>query len=81
MNSGCIQRDAKDVGIYLALFTGPEGDSCCSTLYLPHHLDKNVTICKLKTSLSRNFAYNLQLAFRGLCQVPFYDFVANYALK
>ena len=31
---------------------------------------KKVTFCKLKTSLSRNFIYNLQ-TFRGLCQVHF----------
>ena len=32
---------------------------------------KKVTICKLKTSLRRNFVYNFQ--------VQFYDFVANSA--
>ena len=31
---------------------------------------KKVTFCKLKTSLSRNFVYNLQ-TFRGFCQVHF----------
>ena len=36
------------------------------------------TFCKLKTSLSRNFVYNLQL-FRGFCQEHFYRLVANSA--
>ena len=31
---------------------------------------KKVTFCILKTSLSRNFVYNLQ-TFRGFCQVHF----------
>ena len=41
---------------------------------------KKVTFCKLKTSLSRNFVYNLQ-TFRGFCQVNFYDSVANTLLN
>ena len=40
---------------------------------------EKVTFCTLKTSLSSNFVHNLQLAFRGLGQVYFYDFV-NSAL-
>ena len=33
---------------------------------------KKVTFCKLKTSLSRNFVYNLETeAFQGFCQVHF----------
>ena len=39
---------------------------------------KKVTFFKVKTSLSRNFVYNLQ-TFRGFCQVNFYDFFANSA--
>ena len=39
---------------------------------------KKVTFCKLKTSLRRNFVYNLQ-TFRGFRKVHFYDFVANSA--
>ena len=35
---------------------------------------KKVTFCKLETSLSRNFVYNLQ-TFRRFFQVYFYDFV------
>ena len=39
---------------------------------------KKVTFCKLKSSLNRNFVYNLQ-TFREFCQVHFYDFVADSA--
>ena len=39
---------------------------------------KKVIFCELKTSLSRNFVYNLQ-TFRGFFEVHFYDFVANSA--
>ena len=42
---------------------------------------EKVTFCTLKTSLTRNFVDDLQLAFRGLSQVHFYDFLANSALK
>ena len=65
-------------GIYLALFTDPEGDSCFSIYQISWIKMKKVTFCKLKTSLSRNFVYNLQ-TFREFCQVHFYDFVANSA--
>ena len=41
---------------------------------------KKVTFCKLKTSLSGKFVYNLQTSW-GYCQVHFYDFVANSARK
>ena len=39
VNSGDIYRDAKRRGIYLALFTDPEGDNCFK--YLPNQLNKN----------------------------------------
>ena len=39
-------------------------------------IKKEETFGKSKTSLSRNFVYNLR-TFRGCCQVHFYDFVAN----
>ena len=79
VNSGeYIHRDAKRRGMYLALFTDPEGDSCFSIYQISWIKMKKVTFCKLKTSLSRNFVYNLQ-TFRGFCQVHFYDFVANSA--
>ena len=41
---------------------------------------EKVTLCTLKTSLSWNFVHNLQLVFRRLGQVHFYDFVVNLAL-
>ena len=75
-----ISRDAKRRGIYLTLFTDPEGDSCFSIYQISWIKLKKVIFCKLKTSLSRNFVYNLQ-TFRGFCQVHFYDFVANSAWK
>ena len=73
-----IYRDAKHRGIYLALFTDPEGDSCFSVYQISWIKMKKVTFCNLKASLSRNFVYNLQ-TFRRFCQVHFYDFVANSA--
>ena len=73
-----ITPDAKRGVIYLALFTDPEGDSCFSIYQISWIKMKKVTFCKLKTSLSRNFVYNLQ-TFREFCQVHFYDFVANSA--
>ena len=65
-----IYRDTKRWGLYLALFTDPEGDSCFSIYQISWIKMKKVTFCKLKTSLSRNFVYNLQ-TFRGFCQVHF----------
>ena len=66
-----IYRDAKR-GIYLALFTDPEGDSCFSIYQIIWIKLKKVTFCKLKTSLSRNFVNNLEPeAFQGFCQVHF----------
>ena len=56
MNSG----DAKRRGIYLALFTAPEGKSCFSIYQISWIKMKKVTFCKLKAPLSRNFVYNLQ---------------------
>ena len=73
-----IYRDAKRRGIYLALFTDSEGDSCFGIYQISWIKMKKVTFGKLKTSLSRNFVYNLK-TFRGFCQVHFYDFVGNSA--
>ena len=71
MNSGgYIYQDAKSRGIYLALFTDPKGDSCFNIYEISWIKMKKVNFCKLKTSLSRNFVYNLQ-TFRGFCQVHF----------
>ena len=73
-----VYLDASRLGILLALLTDPEGDSCFSIYQISWIKMKKVTFCKLKTSLSRDFVYNLQ-TFRGFCQVHFYDFVANSA--
>ena len=73
-----VYRDAKRRGIYLALFSDLEGDSGFGIYQISWIKMKKLTFCKLKTSLSRNFVYNLK-TFRGFCQVHFYDFVANSA--
>ena len=67
-----IEQDAKRRGIYLALFTNPEGDSCFSIIF-PDQLAKNEksNFCKLKTSFSRNFVCN------NFVKCTFYNFVAN----
>ena len=75
MNSGGY---TKRRGFNLALLTDPEGDGCFGIYQISWIKIKKVTFCKLKTSLSRNFVYNLQ-TFRGFCQVHFYDFVASSA--
>ena len=75
VNSGVIYQDAEHRGIYLALFTDPEGDSSFSN-QISWIKMKKVTFCQLKMSLTRNFVYNLQ-TFRGFCQVHFS--VANSA--
>ena len=65
----------------LALFTDPKGDSCFSIYQISGiKMKKKELFCILKTSLSRKFVYNLQ-TFRGVCQVRFYDFVANSVRK
>jgi len=71
-----VELYAKRRGIYLALFTDPEGDSRFSIYHISSIKMKKVTFCKLKTSLSRNFVYNLQ-KFQGYRRVHFYDFFAN----
>ena len=81
MNSGGgIYRDVKRRGIYLALFSDPEGDSCFSIYQISWIKTKTETFCKLKTPIIWNVVYNLQ-TFRGFCQVDVYDFVANSAWK
>ena len=49
---------------------------------VPNQLDKNekVTFCKLKSPLSRNFVYNLQI-FRGFCQSAFLRFCSKFSTK
>ena len=54
----------------VALFADPEGDSCFSIYQISWIKLKKATFGKLKTSLSRNFVYNLQ-TFRRFCQVHF----------
>ena len=73
-----IYTEMRSVEVYLALFTDPEGDSCFSIYQISRIKMKKVTFCKLKTSLIRNFIYDLHTS-RGFCQVYFYDFVANSA--
>ena len=77
-----VYRDTKRRGIYLPLFTDPEGDICFSIYQISWIKMKKVINCfsKFKTSDSRKFVYNLQ-TFRGFCRVRFYDFVANSARK
>ena len=70
MNSG---RDAR-LGRHLALFTDPEGDSCFNIYQISWIKLEKVTFCKLKTSLNRNFVYNLQ-TFQEFCQVRFTIFL------
>ena len=67
-------------GIYLGLFTDPEGDSCFSIYQIIWVKMKKVTLCKLKTSLSRNLVYNLQ-TFRGFCQMQFLQFYCKFSVK
>ena len=54
-----IYPEVKRRGIYLALFTDPEGDSCFSIYQT--QLDKNEKSYLKKTSLSRNFVYNYHI--------------------
>ena len=72
MNSGNIYREAKSRGIYLALWTDPEGDSCFRIYQISWIKLKKATLCKLKTPLSRNFVHSLQ-TFRGFVKfiLPF----------
>ena len=46
--------------IYLTLFTNPQGHSCFSIYQIRWIKTQKVTFWKLKTSLSRNFVYNLR---------------------
>ena len=82
MNSGGnIYGDANRPSVHLPLFTDSEGDSCFSIYQISWiKMEKKVNFCKLKMSLSGKFVYNLQ-RFRGICQVHFYEFVANSACK
>ena len=70
-----LYRDTKRRGIYLALFTNPEGDSCFSIYQISWIKMKKVTFWKLKTPLSRNLIYNLQTF------LVFWRFCCKFSLK
>ena len=82
VNSGVvINRDAKPRGIYLALFTDPEMDSCFSIYQISWKTwKKKLLFGKLTTSLSRNFIYNLQ-TFRGILISTFLPFCCKCGMK
>ena len=42
---------------------------------------KTTTFCKLKTSLSRNFVYNLQTFQMGILSSDFYVFCCKFSMK
>ena len=69
-----IYQDAKRRGIYLVLFTDPEGIYQISWINW-----KKVNFYKLKTSLGRNFVFNLQ-TFRGFVKCIF-RFCCKFSMK
>ena len=82
VNSGVgIYRDSKRRGIYLALSTDPEGDSCFSIYQISWiKMKKSNFFVNLKRHLEESFF--LQFTnISGIFQVRFYDFVANSARK
>ena len=50
-SGGYISQDKKRQGIYLALFTDPEGDTCFSIYQISWIKMKKVTFCILKPHL------------------------------
>ena len=74
------ETQSVEVYTYLALFTDPEGDSCFSIYQINWIKTKKITFCDLKTSLSRNYVYNLQ-TFRGYCQVHYLRFCCKFSMK
>ena len=68
-----IYGDAKRRGIYLALFTDPEGIYQISWINW-----KKVNFYKLKTSLGRIFVF-LFTNISGILSSAYFDFVANSA--
>ena len=64
-----IHGEPKRRGLYLALFTYPEGDSCFSIYHITWTKMKKVTFCKLKTSLS------------GILSRAFLRFVCKFSMK
>ena len=93
VNSGGIYRNQKcRLGIYLALFTGPEGDICFSIYQISWIKQKYIFFCRLKTSLGRNFLQYtnisriLSSAFLRFCckfsmKIVFYLLVNTYKPK
>ena len=75
-----IDRDAKRRGRYLALFTDPEGDSCFSIYQISWIKLKKSNVWKSKTSLSRNFVYNVQ-TFRGFFSTASLRFCRKFSMK
>ena len=71
-----IQR--REASRHISSSVHQEGDSSFSIYQISWIEMKKATFCKLKTSLRRNFIYNLQ-TFRWFCQLHFYYFVANSA--
>ena len=72
VNSGVvIYRDSKHRGIYLALSTDPEGDSCFSIYQISWiKMKKSNFFVNLKRHLEGSFFYNLQ-TFRGFFKCVF----------
>ena len=71
MNSGDIYRDAKRRGIYLVLFTDPEGDNCLSIYQISWIKTKKVTSCNLVGTLItvyKHFADFVKYIFTILLQ-------------
>ena len=75
-----MDRDAKRWGRYLALFTDPEGDSCFSIYQISWIKLKKPNVWKSKTSLSRNFVYNVQ-TFRGFFSSASLRFCRKFSMK
>ena len=75
-----IDRDAKRRGRYLALFTDPEGGSCFSIYQISWIKLKKSNVWKSKTSLSRNFVYNVQ-TFRGFFSTASLRFCRKFSMK
>ena len=71
-----IQR--REASRHISSSVHQEGDSSFSIYQISWIEMKKATFCKLKTSLRRNFIYNLQ-TFWWFCQLHFYYFVANSA--
>ena len=72
---------AKIRGIYLVLFTEPERDSCFSIYQISWIKIKQVTFRLLKTSLCRNFVYNLQWDIWGVLSSAFLRFCCKFSME